>query len=478
MTTNLDSPIVFISYCWTPVTNKNWVLSIAERLMRDGVIIIIDEWDAKEGQDKFGFMEQMVNRKDVSYVLMICNKDYADKANKKKGGVGIESQIISSEVYNKVDQQKFIPIVREYDDSRDAYLPTFLKSRFFIDLCDGDAYEDNYERLLRRLFNKPRQSKPPVGKPPSYLTSEAPIYLNTANKTYPLKDSILNGKSSTHGLIQDYFEAFFESVVDLKLSEIKDPNHPPIDELMLEKLIPLKLLRDEYLDIISLILKHNNIDGEGLFQFFENFANKVNKGISDPYYDYNNHIQLFLNEIFLYTCAILIKHEKFELLSTLLLRNYPIERNPGQVDFESYSTTFNEHCQYFDKYRNSRLQLNRVSVSADILIERVTNKLINSDELIETDVFLHYISLLNNIQVWFPRLSIYRRFWKTPIFIQKMQSKRFFEKIKVAFNISTVQELQQKILKLDQNIYNGYGFNYSFPRIFNAFDIDKINKLN
>ena len=70
MTTKTDSPIVFISYCWSPITNKNWVLEFAERLSRDGVNIIIDKWDAREGQDKFAFMEQMVNREDVNFVFL------------------------------------------------------------------------------------------------------------------------------------------------------------------------------------------------------------------------------------------------------------------------------------------------------------------------------------------------------------------------------------------------------------------------
>jgi hypothetical protein len=37
----------------------------------------------KEGQDKYHFMEQMVNDETVDKVLLVCNKEYAQKANKK-----------------------------------------------------------------------------------------------------------------------------------------------------------------------------------------------------------------------------------------------------------------------------------------------------------------------------------------------------------------------------------------------------------
>lgn len=58
--------------------------------------IYTDVWDLKEGQDQYQFMEQIVNNPDVSKVLLVCNKQYVEKANQKRGGVGAESLIMSS----------------------------------------------------------------------------------------------------------------------------------------------------------------------------------------------------------------------------------------------------------------------------------------------------------------------------------------------------------------------------------------------
>ena len=41
---------VFISYSWTTSKHQDWVISLAERLMSDGVNVIIDKWDLKAGQ--------------------------------------------------------------------------------------------------------------------------------------------------------------------------------------------------------------------------------------------------------------------------------------------------------------------------------------------------------------------------------------------------------------------------------------------
>ncbi len=80
--------------------------------------------DLKEGHDKYAFMEQMVTDPNVSKVLIVSDKSYAEKADSRKGGVGIESQIISDEIYRKVVQEKFVPIVTQYDDDGPC-LPVF-----------------------------------------------------------------------------------------------------------------------------------------------------------------------------------------------------------------------------------------------------------------------------------------------------------------------------------------------------------------
>lgn len=105
-------PKVFISYSWS---NDDITMALAERLMSHGVEVILDKWDLKEGQDKYAFMEQCVNNPEVDRVLIVCDQKYADKANNREGGVGDETVIISTEIYGKVNQEKFIPIITECD---------------------------------------------------------------------------------------------------------------------------------------------------------------------------------------------------------------------------------------------------------------------------------------------------------------------------------------------------------------------------
>ena len=56
-------------------------------------------------------MERMVTDPTVTKVLIFSNKSYAEKADARQHGVGTEAQILSAELYGKVQQEKFIPIV-------------------------------------------------------------------------------------------------------------------------------------------------------------------------------------------------------------------------------------------------------------------------------------------------------------------------------------------------------------------------------
>ena len=70
-------PKVFISYSWAQ--NNERVLNLADRLLSDGVEVVIDECDFKEGNDKFAFMERCV--------VQFVGTDPA-KALKNKGFLG------------------------------------------------------------------------------------------------------------------------------------------------------------------------------------------------------------------------------------------------------------------------------------------------------------------------------------------------------------------------------------------------------
>jgi hypothetical protein len=158
-----ETPKVFISYSWSSPAHQEEIYQYARRLRADHVEVVFDLLELKEGQDKNAFMEKMVTDPSVTHVLVFSDAEYARKADaRKQGGVGTESQIISQEVYGKVDQTKFIPIFCELDANGQPCLPVFFRSRFGIDFSTPAKVEENWERLVRLLHGKPLYEKPPM----------------------------------------------------------------------------------------------------------------------------------------------------------------------------------------------------------------------------------------------------------------------------------------------------------------------------
>ncbi len=169
----LKTPKVFISYSWTSKAHEAWIMALAKDLERNGIHIVIDKWDLPEGADSAVFMEQMVTDPSIDKILMVCDRVYSEKADRRAGGVGTEAQIISKELYEQEDRiggsQRFIPVVSEKDEKGSPYLPIFVKSRIYIDLSNDLLRTSGFEQLLRCIYEKPKHVRPERGKPPEFL---------------------------------------------------------------------------------------------------------------------------------------------------------------------------------------------------------------------------------------------------------------------------------------------------------------------
>jgi hypothetical protein len=166
-------PKLFISYSWSGSEHVEWVIEFATELRAAGVDVVLDKWDLREGNEAHAFMERMVGDKAITKVVLICDSSYAEKANIRAGGVGTEAQIITPEIYAKSEQNKIVAVVRERDGNNKPFLPIYYGSRIYIDLSDESTYAENFDQLLRWVYDKPIYVKPDLGTMPAYL-AESP----------------------------------------------------------------------------------------------------------------------------------------------------------------------------------------------------------------------------------------------------------------------------------------------------------------
>ena len=157
-----EHPKVFISYSHDSPEHKRWVSGLAARLRHNGIDAILDQWDLGPGDDITLFMESGLM--DSDRVLVVCTDTYVSKANAGEGGVGYERMIVTAQLIQNLDTNKFIPIIREA--SGEEKTPIFLATRMYIDLRDDNQFDTEFNKLLHELHEVPTIEKPPVGRSP------------------------------------------------------------------------------------------------------------------------------------------------------------------------------------------------------------------------------------------------------------------------------------------------------------------------
>lgn len=475
----METPKVFISYSWHPKENQIRVQQLAERLFSDGVHCVLDIYDLKDGQDKNVFMEQMVNDPSVKKVLLICNKEYAEKANARKGGVGIESTIVSEEIYTNAEQTKFIPIVFEYDENGKPCVPTFVNSRIFIDLSSDEKFAAGYDQLLRDIYDKPLHNRPILGTMPSYLKEVKPTFLPTAHKVEAIRKSILSGSSNVEILIQDYLDLFLHIVPTYKIKQ-EDFTSANFILKIEEGITQLLPLRDDFISFVQAIVKTEYCTGEIFVDFIERYLQTlVDNDINlyegqDLYTLIFDHIRYFNFDWFLSLCCILVRNEKFSVLRDIVKSHYCIiEKGRGGKANEISYLRFQTYNYTLNRYKRQEGNNSRISILADT-VKNIT-KVLPFGELVKTDLLLFYLSLIypgNNLleNYWYPDCSVYNR---AVAVLPKIASKRYFEKAKVLFGVDNVEEYKVKIssIQFPDHIYDGL---HMIPNLKNGLSIEDV----
>lgn len=475
----MTAPKLFISYSWTSPDHESWVLQLANELQESGVDVILDKWNLKEGHDAHVFMEQMVTDKDINKVALICDHAYVTKTDLRAGGVGNEAQIISSKIYESSDQEKFVAIVKERDESNKPLLPVYYKSRIYIDLSDNTTYSDNFDRLLRWVFDKPLYKKPPIGKMPTFLTDgESTKTLATSTRCKRAMDAIKSNRENADGAVKDYFDVLVLQLEELRISGVNVEGE--FDDDVMECIAGFLPYRNEAIELFEALAKYRDSAEmrHALHRFFEGLIPYMSRPLEMTVFqewDFDN-FRYIIHELFLYCVAILLKNERFESASYLMSNEYYV---PGRSDF-GYEVmvpfeTFRQHMQSLE-HRNQRLNLNRLSVRADTLEQRCKGIGVPFRDLLQADFVLYLRDHLDRPKGgwhWFPETLVYVRRSSAPFEIfARSRSAIYFDKVKNLLGISSKTDIAVilDVLESGGNRLPRWGFDSFSPRALLGFE--------
>lgn len=473
MKPKIEHPKAFISYAWGNEEYQDKVLSFATDLQSAGIEVLFDKWDLKEGHDTYAYMEQSVNDPTVTNVIILLDPIYEKKANNRDGGVGTETQIISPEIYNKTTQEKFLPVVFKRKENGEVPKPAYLKGLLHFDLSKEDNYNDEYQRLVKRLYGIEIHKKPELGNMPSWVTDDSKIETKTITELQNLKSNPnrISQKDDFLGIL----ESLKQSIIDF--CDFKSDND-------LDKYIEIQVLRDEFLQILKYSHSISN-SHKIISNFFEDLRAKL-----EDYSAVENKLKCTLvHEMFIYTIAFYLKQADFTSLKHILGKAYYIPKN-GERSPEYSFYNFYSYNRSIETIKNTRDNKKYHSGLAQHFIDSFNPLLFSKNELCFADELCYNYSQFGNIPptwYWFPVTYIYDGEYNTLLkaFSKKLISKEWANEVSKMFGYKDIDEFKtaitQKVDEFNNHPRERIGYNMAFrdaPLIFDYIEVDEIGKYN
>ncbi|WP_291131901.1 toll/interleukin-1 receptor domain-containing protein [Flavobacterium sp. UBA7682] len=149
----------FISYSWDNEEHTEWVLNLADALVKYGLDIILDQYDLSVGHEMTHFMEKAML---ADKIIVIMTPNYKIKADNRQGGVGYEYSMLTKELFEQEpDQTRIIPILKS--GNKENSCPSFLQTRIFHDMTIDEKFDAKFFELTKLIQDKPLVKKPQLG---------------------------------------------------------------------------------------------------------------------------------------------------------------------------------------------------------------------------------------------------------------------------------------------------------------------------
>lgn len=140
---------VFVSYSWKNDTPNEKVLQFVNFLRNQGFEAKCDVM-YMQGETAISFPEMMAKAfKEAEKVIVVLNKEYKEKADSFRGGVGDEFRYILTDMKEKSCKYIFVSFEKILDGILNSIVPDFVKGREVVDLVKDE--QEGYIKLFSKL---------------------------------------------------------------------------------------------------------------------------------------------------------------------------------------------------------------------------------------------------------------------------------------------------------------------------------------
>lgn len=273
--------------------------------------------------------------------------------------------------------------------------------------------------------------------------------------------AVTQGNPNLEIVVSNYFKAFIERLAYFEIGLQSVSTAEELNQKVLEGITQLETQRREFLSVVEMFALSNHpclktclpTFFKNLIAFYEEHGINLYSGTSAEVLR-NDHYRFFNQFLFISVTSVLLENRCFDALRCIVQdkykvfnHSYSIMRDMNFIRFRAYNYTLNQ-------FMNTGTP-QRISVTADYIANFAGP--VTFEKLIRADILLYYLSLWNHTEdildaYWFPELSVYNR---NKDILPYMVSKAYFDKAKVLFGVSTVEEYKQLLSstldKLDRN---------------------------
>lgn len=473
----MNAPKVFISYSWSSNEHENWVKMLATDLIKRGIDVTLDRFDLKAGREITKFIEQIRSNSKLDKVIIVSDKAYVEKANSRIGGVGAEAQMITAEIYDQQDEEKFILVVTELDENDAPYVPAFYASRLYIDFTRSELYDEKLKELIHSIIDIPLLTKPKLGDLSAYLANSGQTAtLNTSTHCQLAISALANNEASAMHHTKQFLAALADSLMEFRLP----PNFDPDSDDVMNSIAEFLPYRREFSKLVEAIAgnQKSHMYGDELHSFFEKVLRHLYPDEQMQIIrrcDFDNY-RFFAYEMFLHATAVFIRDNQSSMFNALIEDWYYNECHKGRTGKAMVPYVEFKQPVWSLEFGKLQKESRRLSITADLIKERCESPEVFNN-LIQADIILYLRSNMSDMgdyHAWYPSTVVYLEHPPLEIFARSSSHKRFASRVSPYFSNMQVNEFKQFVQSVSELGELRSAHNPFCPTLAQMIDLDNL----
>ena len=380
----------------------------------------------------------------------------------RDGGVGTETQIISPEIYNKVIQEKFLPVIFERGIKGEIPKPQYLKTMLHFDLTQEEKYDLEYRRLVKRLYGIEIVEKPELGKKPSWLDERSTIPTKTRSGYEGLKQQ--KSDSVKKDEFKNFLLAIKEKIVDFTKDEFGD-------NISAEEYISLYDDTRSYRDEFLYLLKYSIYIPES-YKIIASVLEEICVGVKNKNGYEGEVMRTLLHELFIYVVAYYLKNKDYNALSYILSKTYFVGKY-GYSQDQSFDAFYDNNTN-LDRAVSQKDNKQYYSGTANYWINNINVEICNKNEFVFADIFCYnaaiFVENYTSSWFWFPLTYVYGKleYGNSPFnqFVVRLKSKEHLQEVAKIMGFSNTEEFKKKYIEIETEMQKGNFREYRYNSAF------------